>query len=415
MGTRLYLVRLGEISLKGLNRPFFEKKLKNNIKTKLRPYHNQVSKQKGRLYFEIDDECPREQCDLAFSTTFGIVGYAEAVCCNKEMDTIKDVVRSILKESTFTNKGSFKVQTKRADKKFPLSSHEISCELADVVSESYPNLEVSLKNPDHILYIELRNKTYIYTTMKKGPNGLPVSTAGKGILLLSGGIDSPVAGYRMASRGMKLECLYFHAYPYTSDMALEKVKMLTSKIAPYCQGTRLHVVGFTEQQLWIKSHCNIDETTLMFRACMMKVATKVANKHNGSALVTGEALSQVASQTLDSMAFTNSTTDMLIIRPLVGMNKEEIMRTSVEIDTYDTSILPYEDCCVIFSPKHPLTQPKIEVENQHYQDMKIDELLDKAVEEMITYDFNANGIERIYTEEELAAKKEAKKNKETIK
>jgi thiamine biosynthesis protein ThiI len=198
-------------------------------------------------------------------------------------------------------------------------------------------------------------------------------------------------------------------------MALEKVKMLTSKIAPYCQGTRLHVVGFTEQQLWIKSHCNIDETTLMFRACMMKVATKVANKHNGSALVTGEALSQVASQTLDSMAFTNSTTDMLIIRPLVGMNKEEIMRTSVEIDTYDTSILPYEDCCVIFSPKHPLTQPKIEVENQHYQDMKIDELLDKAVEEMITYDFNANGIERIYTEEELAAKKEAKKNKETIK
>jgi thiamine biosynthesis protein ThiI len=413
MGTRLYLVRLGEISLKGLNRPFFEKKLKNNIKTKIRPYHNQVSKQKGRLFFEVDDACPREQCDLAFSTTFGVVGYAEAVRCNNEMDTIKNVARKILKESTFTNKGSFKVQTKRADKKFPLSSHAISCELADVVSESYPDLTVSLQKPNHILYIEIRKKTYLYTTMKKGPNGLPVSTAGKGILLLSGGIDSPVAGYRMASRGLKLECLYFHAYPYTSDMALEKVKMLTSKIAPYLQGTRLHVVGFTEQQLWIKSHCNIDETTLMFRACMMKVATKIANQHEASALVTGEALSQVASQTLDSMAFTNSTTDMLIIRPLVGMNKEEIMRTSVEIDTYDTSILPYEDCCVIFSPKHPLTCPNTEVETQHYKNMGIDELLDKAVAEAVTYDFSAKGLEKIFTDEEFTAKNKTNKIKET--
>lgn len=411
MGKRLYLVRLGEISLKGLNRPFFEKKLKNNIKTKLRPYHNQVSKQKGRLFFEVDDNCPKEQCDLAFSTTFGVVGYAEAIRCNKEIDTIKDVVRNVLKDSTFTNEGSFKVQAKRSDKKFPLSSHDLSCELADVVNEIYPDLSVSLKHPDHILYIEVRNQTYIYTTMKKGPNGLPVSTAGKGILLLSGGIDSPVAGYRMASRGMKLECLYFHAYPYTSDMALEKVKMLTSKIAPYLQGTRLHVVNFTEQQLWIKSHCEIDETTLMFRACMMKVATKIANQYEGSALVTGEALSQVASQTLDSMAFTNSTTDMLIIRPLVGMNKEEIMKTAVDIDTYNTSILPYEDCCVIFSPKHPLTRPNVEVENQHYKEMGIDELLDKAVEETVTYDFCANGVEKIYTAEELAAKK-AKKAEE---
>lgn len=400
MGIRLYLVRLGEISLKGLNRPAFEKKLKNNIKTKLRPYHNTVSKQKGRLFFEIDDSCSREQCDLAFSTTFGIVGYTEAVRVKKDMDKIKEKVIEILNNSTFNNEGSFKVETKRADKKFPLSSYEISCELADVVQDIFPKLTVSLKNPTHTLYVEVRNSTYIYTTMKSGPNGLPVSTAGKGMLLLSGGIDSPVAGYRMASRGMKLECIYFHAYPYTSDMALEKVKMLTSKIAPFLQGTRLHVVGFTEQQLWIKSHCNIDETTLMFRACMMKVATKLAHKYNGTALVTGEALSQVASQTLDSMAFTNSTTDMLIIRPLVGMNKEEIMRTAEKIDTYKTSILPYEDCCVIFSPKHPLTRPNVEIENSHYREMEIDDLLDKAVEETVTYDFYANGKERLACEEE---------------
>ena len=409
MGTRLYLVRLGEISLKGLNRPFFEKKLKNNIKTKLRPYHNKVSKQTGRLFFEVDDKCSREQCDLAFSTTFGVVGYTEAVRVKKNMDDIKECVREVLKTSTFTNEGTFKVDTRRADKKFPLSSYEVSCELADVVTESYPDLGVSLKNPTHTLYIEIRNSVYIYTTMKGGPNGLPVSTAGKGMLLLSGGIDSPVAGYKMASRGMKLECIYFHAYPYTSDMALEKVKMLASKISPYLQGTRLHVVGFTEQQLWIKSHCNIDETTLMFRACMMKVATKIAHKNEGTALVTGEALSQVASQTLDSMAFTNSTTDMLIIRPLVGMNKEEIMKTAVNIDTYETSILPYEDCCVIFSPKHPLTRPDVATENAHYEEMGIDALLDKAVNECVTYDFYATGKERLYSAEEKA-EKEAKKS-----
>lgn len=401
MGTRLYLVRLGEISLKGLNRSVFEKKLKNNIKSKLKPYHNMVSKQKGRLFFEIDDQCSREQCDLAFSTTFGVVGYTEAVRVKKDLDKIKEKVAEVLLSSTFSNEGSFKVETKRADKLFPLTSYQLSCELADIVQEKFPDLTVSLKKPTHTLYIEIRNSAYIYTTMKSGPNGLPVSTAGKGMLLLSGGIDSPVAGYRMASRGMKLECIYFHAYPYTSDMALEKVKMLASKIAPYLQGTRLHVVGFTEQQLWIKSHCNVDETTLMFRACMMKVATKLAHKHNALALVTGEALSQVASQTLDSMAFTNSTTDMLIIRPLVGMNKEEIMRTSMEIDTYETSILPYEDCCVIFSPKHPLTRPNVEVENMHYREMGIDDLLDKAVEETQSYDFYANGFEKVTTSEEV--------------
>lgn len=398
MGTRLYLIRLGEISLKGLNRPFFEKKLKNNIKIKLRPYHNQVSKQKGRLYFRVDDACPKEQCDLAFSTTFGIVGYAEAVVCNKDLETIKDVTRKVLKESSFTKEGTFKIHAKRADKKFELSSYDLSCQLAEIVHDIFPKLTVSLTKPDNILYIEVRNKAYIYTTMKKGPNGLPVSTAGKGILLLSGGIDSPVAGYKMASRGLKLECLYFHAYPYTSEQALDKVKLLSSKIAPYLQGTRLHVVNFTEQQLWIKSHCETDETTLMFRACMMKVATKVANIYGGTALVTGESLSQVASQTLDSMAYTNTTTDMLVLRPLVGTNKEEIMKVSEEIDTYQTSILPYEDCCVIFSPKHPLTNPNIQIEKQHYDSMEIDALLDKAVEEIVTYDFCSNGDERIYND-----------------
>jgi thiamine biosynthesis protein ThiI len=393
--TKLYLVRLGEISLKGLNRPFFEKKLKNNIKLKLRPFHNVVTKQKGRLYFEIDSACSDEQCELAFSTTFGVVGYAKCVKCKKDVELIKETTRQLIKDYKFSETGTFKVQAKRSDKNFELSSYDLSCELAKIIHEEYPNLTVDLKNPDNVLHIEIRNKAYIYTSEKKGPNGLPVTTAGKGMLLLSGGIDSPVAGYKMAARGLKMECIYFHAYPYTSDMALEKVKVLASKIAPFLQGTRLHVVPFTEQQLWIKSHSNIDETTLMFRACMMKVATMLAKKNNATCLVTGEALSQVASQTLDSMAFTDSTTDMLIIRPLVGMNKEEIMKTAEEIDTYKTSILPYEDCCVIFSPKHPLTRPIIEVETQHYEEMQIDDLLVKAVEETETYDFYSSGKESI--------------------
>ncbi|MGD1822611.1 MAG: tRNA uracil 4-sulfurtransferase ThiI [Pleomorphochaeta sp.] len=395
MDKKLYLIRLGEISLKGLNRSFFEKKLKNNIKIKLRPYHNVVTKQKGRLYFEIDAACSDEQCELAFSTTFGIVGFAKCISCKKDIDLIKENARKLLKEYPFSTTGTFKVAAKRSDKSFELSSYELSCELAKVIHEEYPNLTVNLKNPDNVLHIEVRNKVYMYTKEKKGPNGLPVATAGKGMLLLSGGIDSPVAGYKMAARGLKMECIYFHAYPYTSDKALEKVKVLASKIAPYLQGTRLHVVPFTEQQLWIKSHSNVEETTLMFRACMMKVATMIAKKNAGTCLVTGEALSQVASQTLDSMAFTDTTTDMLIIRPLVGMNKEEIMRTAEDIDTYKTSILPYEDCCVIFSPKHPITRPEIDVETEHYNNMQIDELLVKAVEETEIFDFYSSGKEAV--------------------
>lgn len=395
MDTKLYLVRLGEISLKGQNRHLFEKRLKNNIKIKLRPFHNVVSKQRGRLYFKVDAACPKEQCELAFSTTFGVVGYAKCFKCEKDIETIKKTARKLIKEYPFTEKGTFKIEARRCNKTYPISSYDLSCTLAKIVHEEHPSLTVNLKNPDNILHIEIRDKAYIYTKEKKGPDGLPVASAGKGMLLLSGGIDSPVAGYKMASRGVKQECVYFHAYPYTSDKALEKVKMLASKIAPFLQGTRLHVVPFTEQQLWIKSHANENETTLMFRACMMKVSAMLARKNDANCLVTGEALSQVASQTLESLAFTDTTTDMLVIRPLVGMNKREIMSIAHEIDTYETSILPYEDCCVMFSPRHPVTRPDLEISTRNYNRMNIDSLLVKAVEETETYDFRCNGDEVI--------------------
>lgn len=390
--STLYLVKLGEISLKGLNRDYFEKRLKQNIKNKLKGYRSQINKQKGRIFFEISNECPEDTIELAFSTTFGVVGYSKCMRCEKDIEAIKATAAKLIEREPFNaGKGTFKSVTKRADKQFPLNSYQIDCEIGGVVLDTYPAMQVDVKNPDMIITCEIRDKAYLFTSPKKGPSGLPVTTAGKGMLLLSGGIDSPVAAYRMAQRGLKMECIYFHAYPYTSDLALDKVKKLASIIAPYLQGTRLHVVPFTEPQLWIKQHCQEDETTLMFRAAMMKVANAISLKNEGTCIVTGEALSQVASQTLESLSFTDSMSDQLVLRPLVGMDKQEIMDLSVKIGTYETSILPYEDCCVIFSPKHPLVRPDKQTETDHYYQMGIEPLLEQAIEGCETFDFGPDG------------------------
>ena len=390
--STLYLVRLGEISLKGLNRDYFEKRLKQNIKNKLKPYRTQVSKQKGRLYFEIHNDCPEEITRQAFKTTFGVVGFSKCVSCEKDIEAIKEVAATLIKGEPFASgTGSFKSISTRADKQFPLTSYQIDCELGGVVLDAYPSMHVDVKNPDKIIHCEIRDKAYLYTSPEEGPGGLPVTTAGKGMLLLSGGIDSPVAAYKMSQRGLKMECIYFHAYPYTSELALDKVKKLASLIAPYMQGTRLHVVPFTEPQLWIREHSPEDEHTLMFRACMMKVANKISVKQEGNCIVTGEALSQVASQTLESMSFTDSMSDQLVLRPLVGMDKQEIMNLAKKIETYETSILPYEDCCVIFSPRHPLVRPNKETVTQHYLDMGIEDLLEDAINKTQTFDFDNHG------------------------
>lgn len=392
MDTKLYLVRLGEISLKGLNRDFFEKRLRHNIKDKLRPWNSTCTRQKGRLYFEIDAKCPDEIADRAFSTTFGVVGFSQAVRCEKSFDAIVEATKRLISSPPFDDgTGSFKVEASRSDKSFPLNSYQIACELGGVVLDRYPGMHVDVRHPERILFCEIRNDAYLYTSLRKGLGGLPVSCAGKGMLLLSGGIDSPVAGWRMARRGLKQECIYFHAYPYTSEMALEKVKSLAAILSPYLQGTRLHVVPFTDSQLWIRDHSNEEEHTLMMRACMMKVANALAEKSEALCLVTGEALGQVASQTLESMAFTDGMSERVVLRPLVGMDKEEIIATAMKIGSYETSILPYEDCCVIFSPKHPLVRPDATVETDHFHAMAIEGLLDKAVAETSTYDFGVDG------------------------
>lgn len=394
MAEKLYLIKVGEISLKGGNRPLFEKRLRGNIKDKLHQYHPRVEKQKGRLYLKIDESVDDSIVGQALSTTFGITGFARAYEIEKDMDVLDSLVREILPLSSFSSgKGSFKVESRREDKSFSLSSYDISCHLADIIHLMYPDLTVDLKNPDHVLHVEVRKKIFVYTSDQKGPGGLPVQSAGRGMLLLSGGIDSPVAAFHMAKRGMKLDCIYFHAYPYTSELALEKVKTLASLIAPYLGGTRLYVVPFTDGQLRIKKEAFEDETTLMFRAAMMRTAEEIAKERKASAIVTGEALSQVASQTLEAMSFTDSMTDLLVLRPLVGMDKEEIIETAKSIGTYETSILPYEDCCVIFSPKHPITHPVKQVAKRHYESLKMEEEIEKAVKNMTVCYFNPMGEE----------------------
>lgn len=393
MAKKLYLVKEGEISLKGGNRALFEKKLRTNIKDKIRPYHSHVEKQKGRVFVYTDEECPDDVIEKAIGTTFGVTGYAKAFSSDKTPEAIADKAKQIMEQNPFGEKGSFKVEIRREDKSFPKRSIEMACILAEVVAERYPELTVDLKNPDYTLTCEIRHEVYLYTSSKKGPGGLPAGTAGHGVLLLSGGIDSPVAAYKMAKRGMKLDCIYFHAYPYTSELALEKVKKLASLVAPYLQGTHLYVVPFTKGQEHIRDNGYEDEATLMFRASMMRTAERIASKTSSSAIVTGEALSQVASQTLDAMSFTDSMTDTLVLRPLVGLDKEEIISEAKRIGTYETSILPYEDCCVVFSPKHPITKPVKEVVRRHYEELKMEGFIDEAIENTAVYTFNSKGEE----------------------
>ena len=387
MDRTLYLVRLGEISLKGQNRSFFEKKLKDNIKYKLRPYRNFFKKQKGRLYIEVDSAAPVGMVEHALATSFGVVGYSRATTCAKEMSAIRESARNLAaSESFLRGTRTFKIETVRADKTFPLTSYEISGDLGHQILQAQKQLSVDVHHPDKTVHVEIRDKAYLYASLEPGPGGLPVGTAGRGMLMLSGGIDSPVAAYRMAKRGLRQEAIYFHAYPYTSDEAKEKVVQLARILSPYCSGITLHIIPFTDAQLHIKTHSNAEEHTLLMRACMVRIANMMARKRDCIAIVTGESLSQVASQTLESLAFTNSMSQMPIFRPLIGMDKGEIVDTSRKIGTYETSILPYEDCCTIFSPKHPLVRPDLSKITARYHAMAIESILEQAVQdaEMLT-------------------------------
>ncbi len=391
-----YLAKLGELTLKGSNLKEFENRLTTNVKLYLESLKATVRLRAGRLYIEG----PEESCaaiEFTLQHLIGITGWARTTVCEKDIMAIR---KAVYQEAVAAKEGgakSFKIESRRADKNFPMNSYQISCEAAtDVFDQGL--LEVQLQNPDVIIRVEVREKVFVYCDRNKGCRGLPVGTGGHGLLLLSGGLDSPVAGYRMMRRGMKVDCVYFHAYPYTSAEAQQKVEDLAKIIARYGVDTHINIIPFTEVQMRIRQRAPENFSTLLLRMCMMQAATLLADRIKAHCLISGESLGQVASQTVQNMAVTASASPYPLLRPLVGLDKEEIVETAKAIGTYETSILPYEDCCVLFSPKHPVLRASVEEAQRLYQELDAEELIQAAfdkrehkrfsVQEYITENFS---------------------------
>jgi thiamine biosynthesis protein ThiI len=377
----LYLIKIGEITLKKGNKKMFERSLKENIKFKFRGISTKVTIRNGRYYLEVED-CPYEVVNQKLGTTFGIVAYYKTYSCGKSLEEVVEKAKIIAKANIEGGRGlQFKVESRRVDKSLPLDSYGYSAEVGGALLEEFPELKVNVKNPDWVVHVELREQGYVYGFGERAAGGLPVGTAGKGILLLSGGIDSPVAGYMIAKRGVKLSAVYFHTPPYTSEDAMTKVKDLASGISPWNNGIILFVVNFTECQMLINKSVPPDSTTLHSRAAMMRIAQKIALREKAGALITGEALSQVASQTMESLRFTNSVVDLPVLRPCIGMDKEEIIQISRKLDLFEVSTRPFDDCCTLFSPEHPLIRPEFEMVNEQHNKIEgLEEVLNRAAE-----------------------------------
>lgn len=377
-GRELFLLKTGEIWLKGSNRRLFERILVRNIKAMLSAYHPDV-RILGDRYFLTLDAGGKDTARNVLSRTFGLTGYTMPMRCPKQLERIvRCAVELTKQERKHRSIDTFKVACRRSDKGFPYSSYEIACAVGDAVRTQFSGMEVNLRSPDFTISVEVREQTYIYGTTYPAPGGLPAGTGGKGLVMLSGGIDSPVAGYLMGKRGMALDAVYFHAYPYTSDEARDKVASLTAVLSSYLVRMRLIVVPFTDVQLHIRKHAPERERTLHMRYAMVRIASMLAEQYHASCLVTGESLSQVASQTVQSIAFTEEAASIPVLRPLIGMDKETIIRTACEIGTYEISILPFEDCCTLFSPKHPVTKPNRERMIRSFYSLHIEELLAQA-------------------------------------
>ncbi|NLO94092.1 MAG: tRNA 4-thiouridine(8) synthase ThiI [Clostridiaceae bacterium] len=376
------LVRYEEIFLKGLNKHIFENKLIKNIKKRLADIAIfDVRKSQSRIYIESSDsDFDMQEAIIRLQTIFGIASVSPVTKIDSSFDSIKETsVRMI--EDLILRKGykTFKVEAKRADKSFPLNSPKICAELGAHILKSVPQLKVDVHNPDFIFFVEIREKTYLYSEIIPAAKGLPTGTGGLGTLLLSGGIDSPVAGWMIAKRGVQLEAVYFHSHPYTSDRAKDKVIKLARILSEWCIGIKLHVVPFTDIQLAINEKCPAEYLTIIMRRLMMRIAEKIALQNNSLGLITGEAIGQVASQTMESMLVTNDAVDLPVYRPLVGMDKNEVINLARKIGTYDTSILPYEDCCTIFVAKHPVTKPTLCKTIEYESVLNQDELIDEAI------------------------------------
>lgn len=363
-----------EISLKGLNRKNFEDILIKNIRNRIGCQYK-VTKEYGRMFVNADSDNLVD----SIRKIFGVLSVAKADVVEKDIKAIGNAAAMQLKK--VENIKTFKVVTRRGDKKFPMDSMEISRVVGGIILNEIPGIKVDIHNPDIVINVEIRDMAYIYSCEHKGVSGMPYTSAGKGILLLSGGIDSPVAGYMMAKRGLEITSVYYHSHPYTSERAKEKVIDLARKLSEYTGCMKLYIVPFTKIQMEIIEKCREDELTIIMRRFMMKIAEKIAEKEKALSLITGESLGQVASQTLESMYVTNNIVNIPVFRPLVGMDKTDIMDLSRDIGTYDISILPYEDCCTIFVPKHPKTRPRLfDIENSE-KALDMEQLITNAVNE----------------------------------
>ena len=376
---KLYLIKIGEIALKGGNRNFFEKRLKKNIKLNLRSIKCSVYGGRGRFFLETHSKNSKKVED-ALSKTFGIKGFSVVRQTEKNIDKIIKEAVAQAQDNVNAGKGiKFKVNSRRADKGFSFNSYKICCMVGDAILNSVKDTSVDLYKPDWSINIEIRETAYIYGYVFPGPGGLPVGSAGGGLLLLSGGIDSPVAGWLMSKRGLKVDAIYFHTYPYTSDEAKQKVIDLAERLSRFTCGLDLYIVPFTNVQLKINKDGFEKSITLLMRHAMVSIAERIAEQRGKLALITGEALSQVASQTAESIRFTASATNLPIFRPCIGMDKEEIINLAEKIDTYSTSIIPHEDCCTLFAPEHPITHPDFEKMNIEYQKLELNGLIEEAV------------------------------------
>ena len=385
--NEMILLKLGEMVLKGLNRRSFEDKLQANLHRRLHPYGQfRVYTRQSTTYVEpMNEECDVRGAFEAIKKVFGIVGVSLARPCEKDKDAILNTAKEFL-DDKLRSARTFKVETRRADKTFPMNSIRLSQYVGGELHEAYDNLEVDVHNPELTVHVEVRDyAAYVHADAEPGAGGLPVGINGRAVSLLSGGIDSPVSSYMIAKRGVALEMVHFFSYPYTSQEARDKVIELARLLTAYCGRLTLHIVPFTAIQEELRRSCPEELFTVVMRRFMMRIAREVAKRCGAKALVTGECLGQVASQTMEAMACTGAVVDLPILRPCIGMDKEEIVQISRKIGTYDTSILPYEDCCTVFTPRHPRLRPTIG--EMQYAEEKLD--IEKLVAEAVA------GIERV--------------------
>ena len=390
-----YLAKIGELTLKGSNLKEFENLLVQNTKKYLSGLNVKVELRAGRLYIDCDEN-DSQRVEFCLNHLLGITGWAKTTVCEKSLEGISKAVFSLAQQEVQRGCKTFKIDARRADKSFPLNSYQICCEAAGDVESI---MKVDVHNPDTTIFVEVREKVFVYVDSNTGCRGLPVGSSGKGLLLLSGGLDSPVAGYRMLRRGMKIECCYFHSYPYTSEEAKQKVVTLAQKLSNYGITTYLNVIPFTDVQMKIKEKAPEAWSTLMLRVCMMKVANRLAKRCKAKCIITGESVGQVASQTIENMTVTEYFAQFPLLRPLCGMDKEEIIKDSYFIDTYETSILPYEDCCVLFSPRHPVLRGTPEMAQEIYDSLEIDELIEESYKKREIIKLTVNQAPQIKADE----------------